>query len=197
MACVTIARSVITSDGNGRSALMPGSRSRMSDGAVRSAVVPSTGTLANVRSATRRCRGNSNLMSGPGSSLSDLGRARTGKKRRLLPTMLDTVCVDAKETRSIVAMASKPFFRPVFQVAATREGRQSALKWAALYSPDRGKLPGQRWALQKLRLLPQHVAAYSAFLVLRRFSPSLLAALAFTLSQPSEPSCTAPMDEYV
>jgi hypothetical protein len=36
--------------------------------------------------------------------------------------MLDAVYVDSKETRSIVAVKPKPPFRPVFQVATTREG---------------------------------------------------------------------------
>jgi len=39
-----------------------------------------------------------------------------------LLTMLDAVYVDTKESRSIVAVQPKPPFRPVFQVATTREG---------------------------------------------------------------------------
>ena len=36
--------------------------------------------------------------------------------------MLDAVYVDIKETKSIVAIKPKPPFRPIFQVAVTREG---------------------------------------------------------------------------
>ncbi len=36
--------------------------------------------------------------------------------------MLDAVYVDAKQTKSIVAIKPKPPFKPVFQVAASREG---------------------------------------------------------------------------
>ncbi len=36
--------------------------------------------------------------------------------------MLDAVYVDAKKTKSIVAIKPKPPFKPVFQVAASREG---------------------------------------------------------------------------
>ena len=41
--------------------------------------------------------------------------------------MLDAVYVDAKEDRSIVAVKPKPAFRPVFQVAVTREGSGTLL----------------------------------------------------------------------
>ena len=44
------------------------------------------------------------------------------EQRKLLLTMLDAVYVDAKQTKSIIAVKPKPPFRPVFQVAATREG---------------------------------------------------------------------------
>ena len=43
------------------------------------------------------------------------------ERRKLLLTMLDAVYVDAKETRSIVAIKPKPPFKPVFQVAASRD----------------------------------------------------------------------------
>ena len=47
--------------------------------------------------------------------------ANPEEQRRLLLTMLDAVYVDAKKTKSIVAVKPKPPFRPVFQVAAQRE----------------------------------------------------------------------------
>ncbi len=37
-------------------------------------------------------------------------------------TMLDAVYIDAKNTKSIVAIKPKPPFMPVFQVAATKSG---------------------------------------------------------------------------
>ncbi|MDD4875800.1 MAG: hypothetical protein PHQ86_01515 [Dehalococcoidales bacterium] len=48
--------------------------------------------------------------------------ANQEEKRKLLLTMLDVVYVDAKKTKSIVAIKPKPPFKPVFQVAASREG---------------------------------------------------------------------------
>jgi site-specific DNA recombinase len=40
---------------------------------------------------------------------------------KLLLTMLDAVYVDAKKTKSIVAIRPKPLFKPILQVAATKE----------------------------------------------------------------------------
>ncbi len=48
--------------------------------------------------------------------------ATEDERRKLLLTMLDAVYVDAKETKSIVALKPKPPFMPVFQVATTKEG---------------------------------------------------------------------------
>ena len=48
--------------------------------------------------------------------------ANDEEKRKLLLSMLDAVYVDAKKTKSIVAIRPKPPFKPVFQVAASREG---------------------------------------------------------------------------
>ena len=44
------------------------------------------------------------------------------ERRKLLLTMLDAVYVDVKKTKSIIAIKPKPPFKPVFQVAASREG---------------------------------------------------------------------------
>ena len=44
------------------------------------------------------------------------------ERRKLLLTMLDAVYVDAKKTKSIIAIKPKPPFIPAFQVAATLEG---------------------------------------------------------------------------
>lgn len=43
------------------------------------------------------------------------------ERRKLLLTMLDAVYVDAKAEKNIVAIKPKPPFRPVFQVALTKE----------------------------------------------------------------------------
>ena len=48
--------------------------------------------------------------------------ANLEERRRLLTAMLDAVYFDTKQTRSIVAVKPKPPFRPIFQVAASREG---------------------------------------------------------------------------
>jgi hypothetical protein len=48
--------------------------------------------------------------------------ANLEERRKLLLTMLDAVYVDAKEDKCIVAVKPKPAFRPIFQVATTREG---------------------------------------------------------------------------
>ena len=48
--------------------------------------------------------------------------ANLEERRKLLLTMLDAVYVDAKQTKSIVDIKPKPPFKPVFQVAASREG---------------------------------------------------------------------------
>ncbi|MBI2869128.1 MAG: hypothetical protein HYX96_04805 [Chloroflexi bacterium] len=48
--------------------------------------------------------------------------ANLTEQRKLLLTMLDAVYMDTKKTRSVVAIKPKPPFRPIFQVAAKREG---------------------------------------------------------------------------
>ena len=44
------------------------------------------------------------------------------EQRKLLLTMLDAVYIDARQTKSIVAIRPKPPFKPIFQVAVTKEG---------------------------------------------------------------------------
>jgi len=44
------------------------------------------------------------------------------ERRKLLLAMLDAVYVDAKEEKRIVGIKPKPPFRPIFQVATTKEG---------------------------------------------------------------------------
>jgi len=50
------------------------------------------------------------------------GEANLDERRRLLASMLDAVYVDARQTKSVVAVRPKPPFRPVFRVAASRGG---------------------------------------------------------------------------
>ena len=49
------------------------------------------------------------------------GLKEVWNKKRLLLTMLDAVYVDAKQTKSIVAIKPKPPFTPAFEVAASRK----------------------------------------------------------------------------
>ena len=42
--------------------------------------------------------------------------------RNIKSIMLDAVYIDAKKSRSIVAIKPKPPFKPILQVAASREG---------------------------------------------------------------------------
>ncbi|MFC1982004.1 recombinase family protein [Chloroflexota bacterium] len=48
--------------------------------------------------------------------------ANQEEQRKLLMTMLDAVYVDTKQSKSVIAIKPKPPFRPVFEVAANREG---------------------------------------------------------------------------
>jgi site-specific DNA recombinase len=48
--------------------------------------------------------------------------ANLEEQRKLLLTMLDAVYVDVKKTKSMVAIRPKPPFKPIFQVAVTKEG---------------------------------------------------------------------------
>jgi hypothetical protein len=43
-------------------------------------------------------------------------------RRRILLTMLDAVYVDTVEERRVVAIRPRPAFRPLFEIAVTREG---------------------------------------------------------------------------
>ena len=53
--------------------------------------------------------------------------ADLAERRKLLMAMLDAVYVDTVEEKSVVAIRSKPAFRPIFAVATTREGSGIAL----------------------------------------------------------------------
>ena len=49
-------------------------------------------------------------------------KAGPGERKRILMTMLDAVYVDTVEEKRIVAIRPKPAFRPLFEIATTREG---------------------------------------------------------------------------
>ena len=48
-------------------------------------------------------------------------KAALGERRRILMTMLDAVYVDTVEEQRIVAIRPRPAFRPLFEIATTRE----------------------------------------------------------------------------
>ena len=58
--------------------------------------------------------------------------ANEGERRKLLLSMLAAIYVDAKDEKRIVAIKPKAPFKPVFQVATTREGSGVAL----VHDPD-------------------------------------------------------------
>ena len=53
--------------------------------------------------------------------------ANLSERRRLLMAMLEAVYVDTVEEKSVVAIRPKPAFRPIFEVATSREGSGIAL----------------------------------------------------------------------
>ena len=53
--------------------------------------------------------------------------ADMGERREILTAMLDAVYVDTKQEKAVVAIRPKPAFRPVFEIATTREGSNVAL----------------------------------------------------------------------
>ena len=70
--------------------------------------------------------------------------------------MLDAVYVDAKQTKSIIAIKPKPPFKPVFQVAASRQGSKirilnEPLKGSSVFLVE----TGESWSL------PETMAWYS------------------------------------
>ena len=54
-------------------------------------------------------------------------KAALGERRRILLTMLVAVYVDTVEERRIVAIRPRPAFRPLFEVATTRERSRTVL----------------------------------------------------------------------
>ncbi len=54
-------------------------------------------------------------------------KAELSERRRILMTMLDAVYVECKEERRIVAIKPKPAFRPLFEIATTKEESEVVL----------------------------------------------------------------------
>jgi hypothetical protein len=52
--------------------------------------------------------------------------------------MLDAVYFDTKKTKSIIAVRPKPPFRPIFQVAASKQGAGIRIIDEPLDTPSRG-----------------------------------------------------------
>jgi site-specific DNA recombinase len=50
------------------------------------------------------------------------GAANLEERRRLLMSMLDAVYFDCKTSKTLIAVRPKPPFKPIFQVAASKEG---------------------------------------------------------------------------
>jgi site-specific DNA recombinase len=72
--------------------------------------------------------------------------ANLEERRKLLLTVLDAVYVDAKKMKSIVAIRPKPPFKPVFQVAASREGSgiriiNEPLEGSSVFLVETGETP--------------------------------------------------------
>ena len=55
------------------------------------------------------------------------GKANLGQRREMLVTMLDAVYVDTGDEKRIVATRPKPAFRPLLEIATTREGSDIVL----------------------------------------------------------------------
>ncbi|HAC20326.1 MAG TPA: hypothetical protein DCF78_17315, partial [Dehalococcoidia bacterium] len=55
------------------------------------------------------------------------GKANLGQRREMLVTMLDAVYVDTVDEKRIVATRPKPAFKPLLEIATTREGSDIVL----------------------------------------------------------------------
>ena len=83
--------------------------------------------------------------------------ANLEERRKLLLTMLDAVYVDTRKTKSIVAIRPKPPFKPVFQVAAAKEGSEIRI----INEPIKGTsvFLGESWPLWE-RNIPKWLNGY-------------------------------------
>ncbi len=85
-----------------------------------------------------------------GNLIKDIGNLWVGatmeEQRKLLLTMLDAVYIDARKTKSIVAIRPKPPFKPIFQVAATKQDSEirilnEPLKGTSVFLVETGETP--------------------------------------------------------
>ncbi len=98
--------------------------------------------------------------------------ANLEEQRKLLLTMLDAVYIDAKQSKSVIAVKPKPPFRPVFEVAAKREGsvirilngRENESSRPAVFLVEAGEN----------RTHDNHLRCASAFLQTRERIPALV-----------------------
>ena len=107
-----------------------------------------------------------------GKLILDLSRlwseANLEERRKLLLTMLDAVYIDAKNNL-IVAIRPKPPFRPVFQVAASREGTgirivNEPLESSSLFLVETGESrTSPETRLSFLKKYIQQISLYSLF----------------------------------
>jgi site-specific DNA recombinase len=84
--------------------------------------------------------------------------ANLEEKRQLLLTMLDAVYVDARETKSIVAIRPKPPFNAIFQVAVAKKGSQiriinEPIKGTSVFLVETGESPSIPETTLRLGLL--------------------------------------------
>ena len=96
-------------------------------------------------------------------------QANLAERRQLLLTMLEAVYVDTIEEKAIVAVRPKPAFRPLFEVATTREGSDVVLinEPPQAFEPEAADLCFW-WRRGRVELHQQHglavlVAATSAY----------------------------------
>ena len=93
--------------------------------------------------------------------------ANEGERRKLLLSMLDAVYVDARDEKRIVTIKPKAPFKPVFQVATTREGSGIVLVHDPDAEPQTADQPppgGQEadgvscswWRRGRVELCPEH-----------------------------------------
>jgi hypothetical protein len=84
--------------------------------------------------------------------------ANMEEQRKLLLTMLDAIYIDARQTKSIVAIRPKPPFKPIFQVAVTKEGSDIRIVNEPIQgSPVFLMETGENWSVRETRNIPKWV----------------------------------------
>jgi site-specific DNA recombinase len=83
--------------------------------------------------------------------------ANATEKRKIIMTVLDAVYVDAKQTKSIIAIKPRPPFKPIFQVAITKANSDIRIQNEPLNSSSKGSAvfmveTGEAWPLAGTQL---------------------------------------------